>query len=61
MSTILALITDFLATFFSFDSTCSFVGFVSDFRAEQALFEERLDNATDNPTTGRQHFWLDRF
>ena len=20
-----------------------------------------MDNATDNPTTGRQHFWLDRF
>ena len=37
-----------------------FADFVVDFQAERARVEERLDNVTDNPTTGRQHFWLDR-
>ena len=36
-------------------------GFVEDFQAEQARIEERLDSVVDHPTTGRQHFWLDKY
>ena len=35
-------------------------GFVPDFQAEQARVDEQLNNATDEPTTSRQHFRLDK-
>ena len=38
-----------------------FVGFVDNFQAEQIRVEGRLDSVVDDPTTGRQHFWLDRY
>ena len=38
-----------------------FVGFVDSFQAEKVRVEGRLDSAADDPTTGRQHFWLDRY
>ena len=34
--------------------------FVPDFQAEQARVDEQLNMATDEPTTGRQHFRLDK-
>ena len=40
--------------------TCVVAGFVPDFQAKQARVEGQLDNATNEPTTGRQHFRLDR-
>ena len=36
-------------------------GFVDNFQAEQIRVEGRLDSVVDDPTTGRQHFWLDRY
>ena len=39
---------------------CVVAGFVSDFQAEQARVDEQLNNTTDEPTTGRQHFRLDK-
>ena len=36
-------------------------GFVDNFEAEKTRIEERLDNVVDVATTGRQHFWLDRY
>ena len=38
------------------DDAC--VGLVSDHRADKERVEERLQHATDEPTTGVQHFWL---
>lgn len=38
-----------------------FVGFVDNFQAEKIRVEGRLDSVVDDPTTGRQHFWLDRY
>ena len=38
-----------------------FVGFVDNFQAEKIRVEGRLDSVVDDPTTGCQHFWLDRY
>ena len=55
--------TSFLCSFCPFDLTGApvFVGFVDNFQAEQIRVEGRLDSVVDDPTTGRQHFWLDRY
>ena len=39
---------------------CVVVDFVPDFQAEQARVDEQLNNVTNEPTTGRQHFRLDK-
>jgi len=45
----------------SADLTLAFVAvFVPDFAAEKARVEERLDQAVETATTGRQHFYLDK-
>ena len=49
---------DFLLSFFT-DTSIIYAGFVSDFDAERECVDERLQNATDEPTTVSQHFWLD--
>ena len=61
MSAILALFAEILTESFPLIPLVCFAGFVADFRAERARVEERLDNVVDNQTTGREHFWLDRF
>ena len=44
---------------FFVDPNCVVAGSVPDFKAEQARVYERLNNATDEPTTGCEHFWFD--
>ena len=43
------------------DHSDDFAGFVDDFQAEKTRIEERLDSVVDTPTTGSQHFWLDKY
>jgi len=42
-------------------STLCAAGFVPDLQAEEERVEERLNNVDQNPTTGRGHFWLDKY
>ena len=41
--------------------SCSSAVFVHNFKEEGERVNERLDNATDNPISGPQHFWADRY
>ena len=55
-----ALISSVHSLSFFVHPTYVVAGFVPDFQVEQARVDEQLNNATDEPTTGRQHFRLDR-
>ena len=50
-----------IAFSFWFDWRACFAGFVDNFQAEEARVEKRLDSVVGDPTTGGQHFWLDKY